>query len=226
MYQSNGRQRRPSENMDMKRLCHGFLLAASLVSTDVMAADAVRGKGLFASCAACHGPEARGNPELQAPALAGQEAAYLERQLRNFAAGVRGADAADVPGARMRGAVGVLADDAAVADVSAYLATLAPAPGKSAAGADLRNGSNYYQSKCGACHGGRAEGNASLFAPRLAGQDVGYLARQYLNFQKGLRGAAPEDRYGRQMKLMTAALPPGKDLDDVLGFIAAQGAAE
>ncbi|MBK6279825.1 MAG: c-type cytochrome [Gammaproteobacteria bacterium] len=94
------------------------------------------------------------------------------------------------------------------------------------AGADLRNGSNYYQASCGACHGGRAEGNAALFSPRLAGQHTAYLKRQYLNFRQGLRGAHPEDKYGRQMKMMSAALPAAKDLDDVLGFIAAQGAAE
>ena len=66
---------------------------------------------------------------------------------------------------------------------------------------------------------------ARLIAPRLAGQHTAYLERQYLNFQKGLRGAHPDDRYGRQMKLMAATLPEGKDLDDVLGFIAAQGPA-
>ncbi|MBK6280766.1 MAG: hypothetical protein IPF57_22830 [Gammaproteobacteria bacterium] len=56
--------------------------------------------------------------------------------------------------------------------------------------------------------------------------NTAYLKRQYLNFRQGLRGAHPEDKYGRQMKMMSAALPAAKDLDDVLGFIAAQGAAE
>ena len=65
-----------------------------------------------------------------------------------------------------------------------------------------------------------------MFSPRLVGQHTAYLKRQYLNFRQGLRGAHPEDKYGRQMKMMSAALPAAKDLDDVLGFIAAQGAAE
>jgi len=211
----------------MKLRVSGFVLPALLaVSLGAAGADPERGRQLFASCAACHGAEALGNPALQAPALAGQDAAYLERQLRDFRAGIRGADAADSTGAQMRAAVAVLPDEAATADVAAWLAALKPAVSKPPAGVDLRNGSNYYQGKCGACHGGRAEGNPSLFAPRLAGQDTDYLRRQFLNFQKGVRGYSPEDRYGRQMKLMSATLPEGKDLEDVLGFIAAQGVAQ
>jgi cytochrome c oxidase subunit 2 len=210
----------------MNPLARALALAVALgIATGASAADAARGKQLFATCAACHGAEALGNPALQAPALAGQDAAYLERQLQNFRAGIRGADPTDATGAQMRAAVSVLPDDAAAADVAAYLAGLKPAVAAPLAGSDLRNGSNYYQGKCGACHGGRAEGNPSLFAPRLAGQDTGYLRRQFLNFQKGVRGASAEDRYGRQMKLMSGTLPADKDLEDVLGFIAAQGAA-
>ncbi|MBP6052002.1 MAG: cytochrome c4 [Pseudomonadales bacterium] len=203
-----------------------MLIFTVLCGTPVWAAgDAATGKALYASCAACHGVQAEGIAAMNAPALAGQEAAYIERQLAHFQAGVRGADPADTLGAQMRGMAAVLADTQAIADVSAYLAALAPMSSASDAGGDLRNGNNYYQSKCGACHGGKAEGNAALFAPRLAGQDVAYLKRQYLNFQQGLRGSHAEDRFGKQMKMMSTTLPGEKDLDDVLAFINAQGAA-
>ncbi len=211
----------------MKRLC---LVLSWVVATGVpaiaAAADAARGKTLYAGCVACHGESAAGNEALQAPALAGLDAVYLVRQLHNFKAGIRGADAADTAGAQMRASAALLADEAAMADVVAYIASFPPHAAAPVAGADLRNGSNHYQASCGACHGGRAEGNAALFSPRLAGQHTAYLKRQYLNFREGLRGAHPEDKYGRQMKMMSAALPAAKDLDDVLGFIAAQGAAE
>jgi cytochrome c553 len=211
----------------MKHVCLVLsLLVAVGAPTIAAAADAARGKALYAACVACHGESGAGNEALQAPALAGLDAAYLERQLHNFRAGIRGADAADTAGAQMRASAALLADAGAIADVAAHIAALAPAVSPPVAGADLRNGSNYYQASCGACHGGRAEGNAALFAPRLAGQHTAYLKRQYLNFREGLRGAHPEDKYGRQMKMMSAALPAAKDLDDVLGFIAAQGAAE
>ncbi|MBK8991732.1 MAG: c-type cytochrome [Gammaproteobacteria bacterium] len=205
------------------------MVLSLLVATGVApiaVADAARGKALYAGCVACHGDSGAGNDALQAPALAGLDAVYLARQLHNFKAGIRGADAADTAGAQMRASAALLADEAAMADVAAYIASLAPVPVAPVAGADLRNGSNHYQASCGACHGGRAEGNTALFSPRLAGQHTAYLKRQYLNFREGLRGAHPDDKYGRQMKVMSAALPAAKDLDDVLGFIAAQGAAE
>jgi cytochrome c oxidase subunit 2 len=125
----------------------------------------------------------------------------------------------------MRGMAMLLANPQAIADVAAYLASLAPMSTAAAGNADLRNGNNYYQSKCGACHGGRAEGNAALFSPRLAGQDTAYLKRQFLAFQRGLRGAHADDRYGRQMKMMSTTLPGEKELDDVLGFISVQDTA-
>ena len=45
---------------------------------------------ILAGCAACHGANGQGNQALGAPPLAGQDAAYLARQLNNFKAGRRG----------------------------------------------------------------------------------------------------------------------------------------
>jgi cytochrome c oxidase subunit 2 len=46
---------------------------------------------------------------------------YMARQLRNFREGVRGTHAQDIYGAQMALVAGMLADDAAVGDVLAYL---------------------------------------------------------------------------------------------------------
>lgn len=189
------------------------------------AGNAATGPQLYATCAACHGARAEGNPALNAPALAGQQADYLQRQLQNFRSGLRGTHKDDLPGAQMRAAASVLRDDAAVAAVARHLAGLPETTVTPAAGADLRNGNNLYHGKCGACHGGKAEGNAALSAPRLAGLDAAYLKRQHRNFREGVRGARPEDRYGRQMGMMAKVLPTEKDLDDVIAFVHAQGAA-
>jgi cytochrome c553 len=186
-----------------------------------LAAD---GKALFAPCVACHGSKAEGNPALNAPAIAGQDAAYLERQLRNFRSERRGTHKSDSLGAQMRAAAAAtLADDAAVVKVAAYVATL-PQTSKATPGrGDLRNGNNLYHGKCGACHGGAAEGNAALKAPRLSGLDAAYLKRQFTNFRDGVRGADPQDVPGRQMALMARTLPTERDLDDVIAFIHQQG---
>lgn len=210
----------------MKRtVCLLVLYALSAAQVNA-AGDAARGEALYATCVSCHGERAEGKPAMNAPALAGQDAAYLQRQLSHFRAGMRGADPADALGAQMRAMAAALPDAQADADVSVWLASLPPAASSGEASGDLRNGNNYYQSKCGACHGGRAEGNAALFAPRLAGQDLAYLKRQYLAFQKGSRGTHPDDRYGKQMRFMANSLPSEKDLDDVLAFIHAKGAAQ
>ncbi len=180
----------------------------------------------YAACAACHGPAGEGSRELGSPALAGLDAAYLERQLRHFRAGVRGADPRDVHGLRMRPLAAALSDEAIVA-LAAHLAAMpAPAALGGAPGAAPRNGANQYNAACGACHGARAEGNPALHAPRLAGQHVEYLERQYRNYGAGIRGGHPEDRYGRQMRRMATVLPTEQDLSDVLAFIASQRASQ
>jgi cytochrome c553 len=179
----------------------------------------------YAPCAACHGGAGEGNPALQAPALAGQGSAYIQRQLANFRSGLRGGEASDAPGAQMRGMTATLseADTPAVADWLASQVSPVVAP---AEGADLRNGNNQYHARCGACHGGRAEGNPGLNAPALAFLDTDYLQRQFANFLSGVRGSDPQDTYGRQMKMMAATMPAEKDINDVIAYMQAQGARQ
>jgi cytochrome c553 len=84
------------------------------------------GRKLYQTCAACHGAKAEGNRALEAPALAGQTDWYLVTQLEHFRSGTRGATADDAPGTQMRAAANVLPDAAAIANVVAYINTLAP----------------------------------------------------------------------------------------------------
>ena len=199
-----------------------FCTLAALAGSESFAAS---GKDLYsATCAACHGPNAQGNPAVGSPALAGQSAAYMERQLADFRTGVRGAAPKDTYGNQMRAIAATFGDPAAIKSVTTYLASL-PAPVvKPAAGANLRNGNNVYQGKCGACHGGRAEGSAAMSTPRLSSLDAAYVTRQFRNFQHGIRGTSPNDKYGRQMAMMAATLPKEGDLPDVIAFMNALGA--
>ncbi len=91
----------------------------------VLKGDAVAGKATFAKvCAACHGPAGKGMLALKTPALAGQADWYMVTQLNKFKAGIRGADPRDVTGAQMRPMAAQLKDDAAVANVVTYIASL------------------------------------------------------------------------------------------------------
>lgn len=206
------------QHMITKKL--GLLFVSLLLTLSAVAAE--QGETLYGSCVACHGADGAGNMALNAPALAGQDAAYLQRQLNNFRNGLRGSDPADSYGMQMRGMAAVLASDQAVTAVSTYIASLPGVDSGESPEFNQRNGENLYNGACGACHGGLAQGNASLHAPRLANLDVVYLKRQYQNFANGLRGTHPDDRYGRQMKMMSTTLGSDEDLDDVIGFILSQ----
>ncbi|MEP5764154.1 MAG: c-type cytochrome [Halieaceae bacterium] len=207
----------------MKHTVHACAVLLLLFHTlSAHAADPAAGKSLYGTCVACHGAAGEGMLALNAPALAGQQGAYLLRQLEHFKSGLRGADPKDSLGMQMRGMAATLADATAVEDVVAYIGTL-PVPA-TPAGPDYnkRNGENQYNAACGACHGGTAQGNPALNAPRLAGLDAAYLKRQYRNFGDGIRGSHKDDRYGRQMKMMATMLKTEQDLNDVIGYILAQ----
>ena len=98
----------------------------SLLYTLVAAAagDAGRGKTFYAVCATCHGPNAEGMKEMNAPGLAGREEWYIVRQLQNFRAGIRGGNPADTYGLQMAPMAQVLPDAQAMEDVAAYLNSL------------------------------------------------------------------------------------------------------
>jgi cytochrome c oxidase subunit II len=104
------------------------LTVSAILATWTVAAaaagDIERGKQLFAVCAACHGPNAEGMQEMNAPALAGREEWYLKRQLANFKSGIRGGDSRDTYGRQMAPMAQILQDDQAIADVAAYLSSL------------------------------------------------------------------------------------------------------
>ena len=193
-----------------------------LILTCSAASFAADGAKLFSTCVACHGSKGEGNPALNAPAIAGQDAAYLERQLRNFRSNRRGMHKSDTLGAQMR-ALALSLDDAAVTKLASHVASLPKTVPATPASGNLHNGNNLYHGKCGACHGSKAEGNAALKSPRLAGLDAAYIKRQFAHFRDGVRGTDPQDIQGRQMAMMAKTLPTDRDLDDVIAFIQQQG---
>ncbi len=86
--------------------------------------DPARGQTLFTPCTACHGADARGNQALNAPPLSHASDWYLITQLKNFKAGIRGANPQDTTGALMRPMSQLLVDEQAMKDVIAYVMTL------------------------------------------------------------------------------------------------------
>ena len=96
----------------------------SKAPASIVDGNARRGAKHYAACSACHGERGEGNAELRAPALVDQSDWYLAAQLEGYRAGWRGTAAGDELGAQMRAMAVALPDDAAIADVVAYINSL------------------------------------------------------------------------------------------------------
>jgi cytochrome c553 len=81
------------------------------------------GANAYALCAACHGVDGRGNEALHSPPIVQLDDWYLFAQLKNFKAGARGSDSADIWGSTMRFNA-LFLDEQGMQDVIAYVQTL------------------------------------------------------------------------------------------------------
>ena len=184
----------------------------------IKAGDPLIGQATYPVCAACHGSQGEGIVALNSPKLSGQESWYLETQLRNFKNGVRGAHEDDVYGKQMAPMAAVLADEAAIRNMAAYISTLPEHSVDTSLSGDVERGQHLYQT-CGTCHGVNGEGNYATNSPRLRGQEDWYVKRQLQNFIGGVRGVHREDLFGPQMRSMSRMLRTEKDIDDVVAYI-------
>ena len=173
---------------------------------------------LYAPCASCHGSEGEGNQKLGAPRLAGQHAWYIERQLRNWRDGIRGTHSEDLYGIQMRPMAMTLVKDSDLEKVVSFIATLRGKPSKSILQGNGDSGKTSYAT-CLACHGLEGEGNKLLNAPKIAGLQDWYIARQLHSFKKGVRGSHEKDVYGMQMRPMAMALADDDTINNVALYV-------
>jgi cytochrome c oxidase subunit 2 len=155
---------------------------------------------------------------MNAPKLSGQGPWYLERQLRQFKLAARGTHEKDTFGKMMAPMAATLADDTAISNVAAYIASLPEAPPATTIKGDVEHGRERYAT-CAACHGANARGIAATNAPRLQGMSDWYMARQLKNFRDGVRGAHAQDVYGSQMALVAGMLRDDAAIGDILAYI-------
>lgn len=156
-----------------------------------------------ARCQRCHGP--RGNSSTTAfPKLAGQNPAYLVRQIFNFAAGIR-------PAVVMQEALQGLSGPE-LEDLAAYYSRQHVAPEPITDGAAVTRGMVVYHGAgkkggtgaCVSCHGPYARGGQML--PRLAGQHATYLEQSLLRFVGRQRPAALPGMHASVDKLSLAQI--------------------
>jgi cytochrome c oxidase subunit 2 len=183
-----------------------------------VAGDPAAGATIYATCSACHGAQAEGNVQLNAPKLSGQAGWYLVRQLHNFKQGLRGAHDADVYGKQMIPFASMLADDVATRNVVAYIKSLPEVRPAATLTGDPAKGQSLFQT-CSSCHGADAQGIWSTNAPRLANMSDWYMARQLQNYRKNIRGSHREDFHGAQMASIARVLSDDQAINDVMRYV-------
>ncbi len=171
----------------MKKL---FLAGAVLffsMSSIAVAGDAAAGKAKSAACGGCHGFDGN-SPIATYPKLAGQNEAYIVKQVKDFKAN------STRQNALMMGMVAALSDQDA-ADIGAYFqaqslkAAAAFDESKIVAGREIYKGGDMQKGipACQACHGPKGSGTAGIGFPQVGGQYVEYTLAQLRAFKDGTR---------------------------------------
>jgi Cytochrome c553 len=162
-----------------------LVLAPSLLQAQELQGDPAAGQAKIAVCATCHGQD--GNSELSMnPKLAGQNAAYITKQLQNYKSGER-------QNAVMSGMAAALSEQD-IADIAAWYSSQTV----TLEGADPENlelGEQLYRAgnadlgvaSCSACHGPQGKGNGPAGFPSLGGQHAEYTLTQLKYFRSGER---------------------------------------
>ena len=171
----------------MRRLLWALLASGSVCAAQAADELALMQRGeemVMGKCFLCHGATGDSSSPLY-PKLAGQNAAYLMKQLRNFKSGARESN-------DMRKIVADMDDDDMHA-VAHYFSQQQPSQGKSAYGEMRVIGERLYTQgnpanglqPCRECHGDKGAGSDVL--PRIAGQHTLYIETQLNLFEERKR---------------------------------------
>ncbi len=211
--------------LTMKKILLIFLLAcAAPLQSFAAEPDLERGKQLYFFCGTCHGQAGEGNALMNTPAAGKQDSWYVERQLENYLANLRGylGPAEDIYGNQMKGmAIAQVPDEQSIIDMAAYMKSMAPPESLPiTVDGDPEEGRKLYEATCIACHGENGEGSTVLGAPRLSNQFDWYLLRQLKDFLSGARGQQRDDIFGTQMRYMAQLVETEQQQKDVIAYIA------
>ncbi|MBN4063706.1 cytochrome c4 [Cardiobacterium sp. AH-315-I02] len=165
-----------------------FFVTSGAVFANATFSDAVEaGKAKSALCAGCHGMDGNSLIPMN-PKLAGQNQAYMVKQIKDFKANTTRQNAI------MIGMVAALSDEDA-ADIGAYYQAQAVSQvatfdeEKAAAGSDMYKGGDMTKGipACQSCHGPMGGGVAGIGYPQVGGQFVEYTLAQLKAFKGGTR---------------------------------------
>ncbi|MCS6945409.1 MAG: c-type cytochrome [Sutterellaceae bacterium] len=163
-----------------------------------------RGRAIAASsCFLCHGLQGETASPLY-PRLAGQNARYLEKQLRDFREGRRTGGGMEAQAAKL--------SDTDIEAVAAYFSRQRSEPFAPSDPKLVEWGRILFETGklaagvpgCASCHGTDARGAEAL--PRLAGQQPQYVIEQLKNFRRPWRRSGSEAMHDIAGKLSDAEI--------------------
>jgi len=153
-----------------------------------LAPDINNGRKVYMVCTVCHRPEGWGRSDGRYPQIAGQLPSVTIKQLADIRARNR-----DNPTMRPFTSPKLLGGAQEIADVAAYIAQLPMNPKNSIGpGEDLEYGERIYKKNCQDCHGKNGEGDRAERVPRIQGQHISYLKRQFEWIRQGKRRNADQ----------------------------------
>jgi len=196
--------------------------AAGNADAALGAALASQGAPGVAPCASCHGAQGEGQAAAGFPRLAGQSAAYLERQLTAYAEGYRvnavmqpiakamtpaqRAAAAAHYGALMSLAAARAPAGSASPSSTSTAPKATPASAANQVGRSLATvgATDRTLQACANCHGPQGVGEMATY-PALAGQHASYLKNALAEWKDGSRRTDPTEQMPRIAKLLSDA---------------------
>ncbi len=201
-------------------LALGFVASVVAVNTGCSSAPAQgpeRGEYLFSNyCAPCHTASGMGKDNVLAPAIAGLPQWYVQRQVMNYRAELRGYHFDDLEGMRMKPMAKTLMSDNDVAIVAEYISNLPKVQPAATLDGDATVGKALYGT-CAACHQADGQGLEAMGAPPLTNTHDWYLVSQLKKFKGGVRGK--HDSYGQSMAPMASGLADEKAMKDVVAYV-------
>ncbi len=196
-----------------------FILLAAFPAP--LAADMIDTGGVepWEICGLCHGLDGN-SATSRFPRIAGQKAAYIEKQVRAFRSGARSND-----GGQMQDIVHEI-EAADIGRIAAYFSQQRVAspqvpPAEAAPGAALFAHGREGVPACAPCHGAGAAAPEGLVPPHLTAQHRAYLAKQLADFAAGERDNDP----GGVMRAVAAALTAA-EIDALADYLSQTPRAE
>jgi len=189
---------------------------ASTIKLRTGTGDPVAGREKSLLCQGCHGQYGISTEPL-IPKLAGQYANYIEKEIRNYQAGIRSHQI-------MNAMAATIGSDQDLADIAAYFASQDKMKGDGSGDPTgeeifLHGDTSKMRLGCVNCHGVRGKGLESKISmfPVIGGQQKDYIRRQLINFRDGYRTNSPNGIMNRITSSLTDS-----EIESLAEYISAQ----